>query len=64
MAHQFKLGQRVRQSRNSEASDQNARGDTYEVIRLMPEDRSGNPCYRIKSASGERAVSQVDLVLA
>jgi hypothetical protein len=64
MAHQYKLGQRVRQSRESEAADRNARGDTYEVVRLMPEDRGGNPCYRIKSPSGERAVSQADIVPA
>lgn len=64
MLHRFKLGQRVRKTRMSEAADRNATGDVYEVIRLMPEDRGGSPCYRIKSAAGERAVTQDDIVLA
>jgi hypothetical protein len=30
----------------------------------MPEDRSGEPGYRIKSSAGERAANESDLVLA
>jgi hypothetical protein len=64
MSHQFKLGQRVRESGSSEAANRNARGDTYEVVRLMPEDRGGALGYRIKSATGERAVTEDQIIPA
>jgi hypothetical protein len=30
----------------------------------MPADRMGEACYRVKSKSGERAVREVEIVLA
>ncbi|GJE58465.1 hypothetical protein [Methylobacterium trifolii] len=63
MSHKFKLGQRVRQVRAT-AGDKDGAGMLCEVIRLMPEDRSGEPGYRIKSSAGERAANESDLVLA
>lgn len=64
MSHLFKIGQRVRQAPTSEAADRDARGEVYEVIRLMPEDRAGALGYRVKSAAGERAVTQDEIVRA
>ncbi len=59
MAHKFRVNQKVRYLRSgpSRVSD----NDTYEVIRLMPEDQSGEPAYRIKSRTGERAVRESEL---
>jgi hypothetical protein len=64
ISHLFKIGQRVRQAPSSATVDRDARGDIYEVIRLMPEDRAGALGYRVKSAAGERAVTQDEIVRA
>ncbi len=59
MAHKFKIGQLVRMKGLF-------RGRTgygmYEVIRLMPPDNDGVPCYRIKDSTGhERAVREIEI---
>jgi len=41
MSHKFKDGQRVRQSMAGYADSKNAAGDLFDVIRLMPDGRSG-----------------------
>ena len=64
MSHKFKLGQRVRQARLGYAGGGEAVGAASEIVRLMPEDRDGEPCYRIKSPVGERAVREGEIVLA
>jgi len=64
MSHSFKVGQHVRQARIGYGDDKSAFGDTFEVTRLMPEDRTGEACYRVKSKSGERAVREGEIVLA
>jgi len=64
MSHSFKVGQHVRQLKIGYGDDKKAFGDTFEVTRLMPEDRSGEACYRIKSNSGERAVREGEIALA
>jgi hypothetical protein len=64
MSHKFKVGQSVRELGTSYAGKQTIIDGRFEVGRLMPDDRSGEPTYRIKSASGERAVREADLILA
>jgi hypothetical protein len=38
-----------------------AGGGTYEVVRLMPADESGEVSYRIRSGATERAVRESDI---
>ncbi len=64
MSHRFKVGQLVRQFRFGPADAKSASGGLLEVIRLMPEDRSGEPSFRVKSAVGERAMREGELTLA
>ncbi|MGV7030168.1 hypothetical protein [Methylobacterium symbioticum] len=64
MAHKFKVGQRVRLINAVYADSKSALGDLFEVVRLMPEDRSGEPSYRVRSTAGERAMRESDLTLA
>jgi hypothetical protein len=64
MSHKFKLGQNVRQLGISYGGNKSTIVDClYEVVRLMPDDRSGEPCYRIKSVGGERAAREGELTL-
>ncbi|MDR7036689.1 MULTISPECIES: hypothetical protein [Methylobacterium] len=64
MSHKFKIGQRVRQARRFGSADSgSATSSTFEIIRLMPEERTGEPAYRVKSATGERAVLEGELTL-
>ncbi|MGT2477886.1 hypothetical protein ACU4GR_01125 [Methylobacterium oryzae CBMB20] len=64
MSHKFKVGQSVRRLGTSHAGNKSIIEGLFEVVRLMPDDRSGEPTYRIKSASGERAVREDELVRA
>ena len=64
MSHKFKLGQSVRQLGTSYVGSKSTVDGLFEVVRLLPDDRSGEPLYRIKSAGGERAAREGDLTLA
>ncbi|WP_128565630.1 hypothetical protein [Methylobacterium crusticola] len=64
MSHNFKVGQYVRRSRIGYGDEINNSGETFEVTRLMPDDRTGEPCYRVKSKAGERAIRESEIVLA
>ncbi|WP_430911244.1 hypothetical protein [Methylobacterium sp. sgz302541] len=66
MSHKFKVGQRVRRARVGYAEGKSAVGDICQVLRLMPDDGTGEPSYRIRSdgAGGERAVREGELVAA
>ena len=59
MAHKFNIGQLVRLKwRPVEGSPRGV----YEVIRLVPPDVDGVPCYRIKDEAGhERAVREIEI---
>ncbi len=59
MAHQFNIGQLVRMK----ARFPGGTGfGMCEVIRLMPPDVDGVPCYRIKDEAGhERAVREIEI---
>jgi hypothetical protein len=60
VSHKFKLGQRVRLSRGGPA-DSRTSADTYEVVRLLPADQTGEPTYRIRSGPNERAVRESEI---
>ncbi|GJD64545.1 hypothetical protein [Methylobacterium frigidaeris] len=66
MSYKFKLHQRVRMVRsgstNGYAGEMDALLDAFEIVRLMPEDRSGEAAYRIRSPKGERAVRESEIV--
>jgi hypothetical protein len=61
MSHKFKLRQRVRLSRTAFADNRTGSGASYEVVRLMPADQTGEPFYRIKSDLNERAVRESEI---
>jgi hypothetical protein len=64
MAHKFKLGQRVRRERIGYADLKADPTDVFEIVRLVPEDQTGEPFYRIKSGGAERAVREGEITLA
>ena len=64
MSHKFKIGQHVRQLGTSYAGSKSIVDGLFEVVRLTPDDRSGEPTDRIKSATGERAVREGELTHA
>jgi hypothetical protein len=61
MAHKFKVRQIVRLIRSSYSDTRLSASDTYEIVRLMPADQTGEPSYRIKSDAGERAVRESEI---
>jgi hypothetical protein len=60
MPHKFRLRELVRFAHFSRI-DNRSSGEVYEIIRLMPEDQTGEPTYRIKSAASERAVRESEI---
>lgn len=64
MAHKFKLRQMVRLARPGFSDSRTSGNDVYEVVRLMPADQTGEPAYRIKSGSNERAVRESEIAAA
>ena len=63
MSHKFKVHQNVRLRRPGFSDGRTDGGSTYEVIRLMPSDETGEPAYRIKSGTVERAVREGEITL-
>lgn len=62
MSHKFKVRQLVRLVRPGFSDKIASASATYEVVRLMPADQTGEYSYRIKAAdAGERAVRESDL---
>lgn len=62
MSHKYRLLDRVRFTSASRLEARSS-GDIYEVVRLLPDDASGEPTYRIKSSMTERAVRESEIVL-
>jgi len=62
MSHKFKVRQRVRLSQSGYMNNRTGSG-SYEIVRLMPADQTGEPSYRIKSGLNERAVRDNELNL-
>ncbi len=63
MMHKFKLGQRVRRTQSSATDERLGFGAVSEIVRLMPDDPTGEPSYRIRSGSAERAVRESEITL-
>ncbi len=64
MSHKFKIGEHVRQLGISYAGNKSVVDGLFEIIRLTPDDWSGEPTYRIRSSGGERAVREGELTRA
>ena len=64
MSHKYKIRQMVKLRRPGFSDGRTDSGNTYEVVRLMPPDQTGEPAYRIKSGTVERAVREGEIVLA
>lgn len=60
MSHKYKVRQRVRLTQVG-FSDSRTSDGTYEIVRLMPADQTGEPAYRIKSGASERAVRESEI---
>ena len=54
MPHKFELGQIVRLNKPAVSKEKASLDGAYTIIRLMPEDQSGDVHYRLKSSAGER----------
>lgn len=63
MSHKFKIGERVCRPRPG-IPGETGEGEVFEILRLMPEDQTGEPSYRIRTKTGERAIREGDLVAA
>ncbi len=61
MSHKFKVRQMVRMKQVAYSEARMNAGDIYEVVRLMPADETGEPSYRIKSGTVERAVRESEI---
>jgi hypothetical protein len=64
MSHKFKVRQIVRLKHPGFSDKRTTGGSTYEVVRLMPADQTGEPAYRIKSGDSERAVRESEIASA
>jgi hypothetical protein len=60
MSHKFKIRQRVRLSRPGFVDSRTGDG-TYEIVRLLPADETGEPAYRLKSGTTERAAKESEI---
>ncbi|MGC5778123.1 hypothetical protein [Methylobacterium sp. NFXW15] len=63
MSHKFKIGQSVRQLGTSYVGSKSIVDGLFEIVRLTPDDRSGEPTYRIRSLGVERAAREGELIL-
>lgn len=61
MSHKFKIRQTVRLKQPGYSDARANPAAVYEVVRLMPADETGEPSYRIKSGTTERAVRESDI---
>lgn len=61
MAHKFKLRQSVRLTQSASTHAGSHAAGSWEVVRILPEDQTGEPHYRIKAGDVERAVRESDL---
>jgi hypothetical protein len=61
MSHKFKVRQMVRLKQPSISDARISSASIYEVVRLMPEDQTGEPAYRIRAGTVERAVRESEI---
>ena len=58
MSHKFKVRQAVKLNH---PDPRTSASNIYEVVRHMPADQTGEPSYRIKSGTVERAVRESEI---
>lgn len=63
MSHSFKIGQRVRLVRAPVPDGRFTAADSYEIVRLMPADQTGEAAYRVRSGTSELAVRESEIRL-
>ncbi len=61
MSHKFKIRQNVRLNNPGYSDARAGASNVYEVVRLLPSDQTGEPAYRIKSGTVERAVRESEI---
>lgn len=61
MSHKLKLHQNVKMRQAGFSDKLVSSGEMFEIVRLMPEDRTGEATYRIRSRMGERAVRESEI---
>lgn len=61
MTHKYKVKQLVRLNQPGFSDSRAGGASVYEVVRLMPADQTGEPSYRIRSGSVERAVRESEI---
>ncbi|HZH51461.1 MAG TPA: hypothetical protein VEZ16_06210 [Microvirga sp.] len=61
MSHKFKIRQTVRLKQPGFSDARANSASVYEVVRLMPADETGEPSYRIKAGTVERAVRESEI---
>jgi hypothetical protein len=61
MTYKFQIRQIVRLVRTPPSDSRVKTGQDYEIIRLMPEDATGEISYRIRSGTTERAVREFEI---
>lgn len=59
VSHKFKLRQYVRITQTSVVGT--SAGGTWQVVRLMPADQTGELAYRIKAGESERAAREGEI---
>lgn len=63
MSHKFKVNQNVRMLQAGFSDKLASSSEVFEIVRLMPLDRTGEATYRIRSRMGERAVRESEIAL-
>ena len=61
MTHKFRVRQLVRLAHHGYSDKRTSSDGVYEVVRLMPSDETGEPSYRIRSGTSERAVRESEI---
>ncbi|MGP9822265.1 hypothetical protein ACTZWW_19760 [Salinarimonas sp. NSM] len=61
MSHLYKVGQRVRLLRAPVPDGRFGGAESYEIVRLMPADQTGEASYRVKAGTSELAVRESEI---
>jgi hypothetical protein len=64
MTHKYRIHQQVRLRRPGFFDDRTPDGGAFEIIRLVRVDQTGEPGYRIRSGSVDRAVRETEIAPA
>jgi hypothetical protein len=61
MSYKYKIRQMVRLGRAPVSDSRGSGSGIYEVVRLLPADKTGELSYRIRSGATERAVRESEI---